>query len=213
MSETKNSPGSKRATSSSNRGNNSASEPRAVVISNRPLLKDPSIKAEPKEDNNSIEFKKPTAPLIKLSEGNISKETADEKEQQESFLKPSKDAIQLPENSNSDSVPENKQQTNAEQYVETDMDKPKNPTNLSNEAFDAAEAEKKAAHEAEILKLVDEKKYFLPINSVEKRRTKKVVILGITISLLLAIAWVDVALDAGLIRLGNVKPVTHFFSN
>jgi outer membrane biosynthesis protein TonB len=75
------------------------------------------------------------------------------------------------------------------------------------------EAAKQAEHDANIQKIVDSKKYFLPINSVEKRRSARFVALGIVLSLLLAVAWVDVALDAGLIHLGNVKPVTHFFSN
>ena len=77
----------------------------------------------------------------------------------------------------------------------------------------AAEAEAAAKHDAEIQKLVDSKQFFLPINSVEKRRSKRVVLLGVVLSLLLALAWADVALDAGIIQINGVKPVTHFFSN
>jgi len=76
----------------------------------------------------------------------------------------------------------------------------------------AAEAEQ-AKHEEGIQKLIDGKQYFLPINAIEKRRTQRVVLLGIVLAVVLAVAWVDVALDAGLIQLGSVKPVTHFFSN
>jgi hypothetical protein len=68
-------------------------------------------------------------------------------------------------------------------------------------------------HQESIQKLVESKQYFLPINSVEQRRSKRFVALGILFSLVLAVAWVDVALDAGLVKIGNVKPVTHFFSN
>lgn len=76
-----------------------------------------------------------------------------------------------------------------------------------------AEAEQKKK-EVAVQKLVDSKQYFLPINSVEQRKSKRFVALGILLSLLLAVAWVDIALDAGLIDLGGgVKPVTHFFSN
>jgi hypothetical protein len=39
------------------------------------------------------------------------------------------------------------------------------------------------------------------------------VALGVLLSLVLILAWADIALDAGIIQLGNVKPVTHFFSN
>lgn len=76
-----------------------------------------------------------------------------------------------------------------------------------------AEAEAKAKHDAAIQKLVDSKQYFLPINAVEKRRTKHFVILGVLLSILLLLAWGDIALDAGLIQVSGVKPVTHFFSN
>ena len=64
-----------------------------------------------------------------------------------------------------------------------------------------------------IQNLVAEKRYFLPINTQEKQRTKHFIILGVTLILLLAAIWVDIALDAGLIHLDGVKPLTHLFSN
>lgn len=72
--------------------------------------------------------------------------------------------------------------------------------------------EKEAAHTAAIRKLVDNEQYFLPINSVESRKTKRFIALGAVLIVLLAVAWVDVALDAGLVQLGGLKPVTHFFA-
>lgn len=75
---------------------------------------------------------------------------------------------------------------------------------------DESEADEAAAN---IQKLVIEKRYFLPINTQEKRRTKHFIILGIVLILLLALAWADIALDAGLIQIDGVKPLTHLFSN
>lgn len=75
---------------------------------------------------------------------------------------------------------------------------------------DEDEADEAAAN---IQKLVVEKRYFLPINTQEKRRTKHFIILGIILILLLALAWANIALDAGLIRIDGVKPLTHLFSN
>jgi archaellum component FlaD/FlaE len=94
----------------------------------------------------------------------------------------------------------------------TDDDQETDPTELTAKEIDA-EAEAQAKHDAAIQQLVDSKQYFLPINAVEKRRTKRVVVLGIVLSIILALAWVDVALDAGLIHIAGVKPVTHFFSS
>ena len=85
--------------------------------------------------------------------------------------------------------------------------------NQTTEDIDAKAAEEAAKHEAAVAELSESKKYYLPVNAVEKRRTKRVVLLGIVLSILLALAWVDVALDAGLIQMSGVKPVTHFFSN
>lgn len=71
----------------------------------------------------------------------------------------------------------------------------------------------KDEEDAQIEKLVESRKYFLPINAVEHRRSTRFAVAGVILALILAVAWVDVALDAGLIRLGGVKPVTHLFSN
>jgi hypothetical protein len=76
-----------------------------------------------------------------------------------------------------------------------------------------AKAAEKAKHDQEVQKLIDSKQYFLPINAVEKRKSKRFVALGIVLSVILALAWADIALDAGLVQISGVKPVTHFFSN
>jgi hypothetical protein len=81
------------------------------------------------------------------------------------------------------------------------------------DSLEAKAASERAEYEAKLQKAYDSKQYFLPINSLEQRRTARFVTLGVALSLLLAIIWVDIALDASLIKLGDVKPVTHFFSN
>lgn len=105
-----------------------------------------------------------------------------------------------------------------EPVAETDKtdDKPESDqpkTDQSVAEADAEEAAKQEKHDAAIKKLVDSKQYFLPINSVEKRRSKRVMALGIILSILLVLLWIDIALDASLIEIEGVKPVTHFFSN
>ena len=67
-------------------------------------------------------------------------------------------------------------------------------------------------HDKAVEKLIDSKQYYLPVNSVEKRRTKRVILIGIILSIVLALAWVDIALDAGLITIDGVQPITHLFS-
>jgi hypothetical protein len=76
-----------------------------------------------------------------------------------------------------------------------------------------AEVTAQAQHEAALEKLAESKKYYLPIKTTETRRSRQVVITGILLSLVLVALWIDVALDAGLIHLNGVQPLTHFFSN
>ncbi|MDL2363268.1 MAG: hypothetical protein QFB86_02725 [Patescibacteria group bacterium] len=77
---------------------------------------------------------------------------------------------------------------------------------------DAIDAEKEKADKA-LQKLIDDKAYYLPINSLEKRRTKRTAILGFVVSLALIALWIDVALDAGLLHINGLQPLTHLFSS
>lgn len=95
----------------------------------------------------------------------------------------------------------------------SDISTDENDTSKTVTEVDAEELAEKEKHDAAIQKLIDSKQYNLPINSVEKRRSKRVVIFGILLSILLIAAWVDIALDANIIELNGINPVTHFFSN
>lgn len=84
------------------------------------------------------------------------------------------------------------------------------------EQIDAAaqEAEKQAAeHAAAIEKLAESKQYYLPIATAEQRQAKRFIALGIVLIVLLGLAWLDIALDAGLVHLQGVQPLTHFFAH
>ena len=123
-----------------------------------------------------------------------------------------------PENPKSDETDESKQDAAkddkpTEEKPETDGETEEAaPSKEDNAKQEEAEATKQAEHQAAIDKLATGKQYFLPINSVEKRRSKQFVAIGIILSLLLILAWADIALDAGLIHLAGIKPLTHFFS-
>lgn len=85
-----------------------------------------------------------------------------------------------------------------------------NPLNPDKKAA-AAEAAS-AKEQEELNRLIDDKEYFLPINSVERRRTRVVAVVGVLVIMVLAAAWVNVALDAGFIEIPGVQPLTHFFN-
>lgn len=77
----------------------------------------------------------------------------------------------------------------------------------------AARLEADARAQDEIDTLVDKKSYFLPINSIEKRRSKRIFVFGIILILVLAAVWIDIALDARFITIDGLQPVTHLFSS
>jgi hypothetical protein len=76
-----------------------------------------------------------------------------------------------------------------------------------------AENDTQVKQQTHIDELAESKKYYLPIDTIENRRSRRFVGLGILLSLVLIVAWADIALDAGIIKLNGIKPATHFFSN
>lgn len=83
-----------------------------------------------------------------------------------------------------------------------------------NQAIDQAkrkEDDEKLARLTEQEKIIESKQFYLPINVVEKRRSLDRVILLFVLVLLLALIWIDIVLDAGILRLGGIQPLTHFF--
>lgn len=77
---------------------------------------------------------------------------------------------------------------------------------------ETTELEAGLAKRAKINDLVDKQTYFVPINGKEKKRNKKVAAIGAVVCLILAVAWLDIALDAGLIVNSYNLPHTHFFT-
>lgn len=75
----------------------------------------------------------------------------------------------------------------------------------------AAEADMKL--QTELADLTDKKHYFLPVNSVEKRRSRLTTGFGLLLIIILGLALINFMLDAGFIHIEGVKPLTHFFSN
>ncbi len=172
---------------------------RPIIVTNRPILKDPMMSdtadqtekksAEQLQDSSKPNVKsllQPTAPLF-----------ASPSEQTSENVKTTANADIDGKPVAEQSAPDN-----------SDVEVAKDP-----EASEDIAASKQAEHKAAVQKLVDNKQYFLPINSVEKRRSKRFVALGVTLSLVLTVAWADVALDANLIHVTGIKAPTHFFSN
>lgn len=173
-----------------------------VIINNRPILRDPMMASDiPTVGKPDSETAPLTATATKI---NIQPMNSDETDQVEVKKPEPVEKIEEPVSEPPIAEPEQVGSITEDTSVSS------NPKTAAENI--AAEAEKVAKHEAEMQGLTDSKKYFLPIDTVQNRRTKRFVITGIVISILLVIAWVDIALDAGLIKIGGLKALTHIFS-
>lgn len=171
-------------------GTSAPSDTSKPIINQRPIMKDPMMV---EDDEKSKETEKPFPKKISETKIKPPEESKTDKN------KSDKDKAEEP-------APEEPEAGADEKAEETD--KKKSPKS-ENDAASAAET----AQDAKLQQIIDSKKYFLPINAVEHRRSKRVVVVGVVLALVLVVAWVDIALDASLIDVGGVKPVTHFFSN
>lgn len=209
-----------------------------VIVTNRPLLKDPMV-VDKAASSPELEDKTPAAPVSstakpklqpstepvpsdddvaetgKVSDGvesatesNIAREPKTSSEPEAAPHEPT--ATDAPETSSGAAATAegSEPQPEANNVPSTD-NKPKN-TAAQQAELEAAE---QAKHDATIQQLIDSKQYVLPINTIEKRKNKQFVILGVAVAVILVLIWLDIALDAGIIRLGGLKPPTHFFSN
>ena len=167
------------------------------IITNRPMVKDPMVKEEAKDAEVEQDTKKDdkinigTAKTLEVTPG-----LADDKKSED-------DKKPEPPEPAPDVADDDKKSAS-----EKDDNNPEDPTAELKEADT-----KKAEHDAEVEKLIDSKKYELPITTMEKRRSTRFVILGLLLAIFLILAWINIALDAQLIQIEGLNPVTHIFSN
>ncbi len=192
---------------------------KSIIIKTTPLIKDPMVVAETdkqtEDDTSKNVVKAGGSSKIKLQP----LATSDTPETKDEVTTPEKP--KLPEEEPKKDDPKLDEPVQSDKpAVQDEPDSGKDqPTESKDKALntpdeqDAAEASRKAEHDANLQKIVDSKTYYLPINAVEKRKTKRFVLLGIALSIFLILVWINVALDAGLIQIDGVSPLTSFFSS
>lgn len=212
-----------------------------IIVTNRPMLQDPMVvEDQPKEAASPAKAKVTIQPITITSDedanaGEAVKVTKAEPSEvappkpdeapaptpeleqppvPEVAEKPSEASAAAPEAEPKEEPVKPTHEPIDEQAAEPADDSTQKPMTPEEQDAAAKKAEEEEAeHEAAINKLVESQQYFLPINSVENRKTKRFVALGVILIFVLGIAWVDIALDAGLIHVGGLKAVTHFFTN
>jgi hypothetical protein len=201
---------------------------RPVIVSNRAVMQDPMMVARPQGDiagkdvssePQNVSAKMIIKPLSEPPEGTPHDTDAD------GVLEPGEIAADLPVSQQVSRSPEvelmpqpavpRPSNTPAETVAATTDTSSRNddePAEVDVDK-DVARMEAEAKAQDELDTLVEQKKYFLPINAVSLRRSRHVAIFGIILIILLAIAWLDIALDAGFVTIPGLHALTHLFHN
>lgn len=74
------------------------------------------------------------------------------------------------------------------------------------------EDEEKAARIAEQEKVIESKRYYLPIHSAKDSRGLRVALILLLFVIVLGLVWLDIVLDAGIIQIKGLHALTHFFN-
>ena len=192
---------------------------RPVISGKGPMVQDPTVV-------NESDAQRETAPLVEGAQ-RVRKtviqplHSASEKNDD----KPADEAVaeQIENTASSDATTNEKETPAATESPATQQEAPATPTNDIQPALDNAppttapgdeDATAKIIkeHMLRIEKLVDSEQYFLPINAVQNRKNRRFVAGGVLLIIILAVAWYNIALDAGLLpNLYNV-PHTEFFT-
>jgi hypothetical protein len=62
-------------------------------------------------------------------------------------------------------------------------------------------------------KIFDKGEYFLPIVTTETRRMRLEIMLAVLFIIVILAVWFDIMLDAGLLHVSGIQPLTHFFKS
>jgi hypothetical protein len=119
------------------------------------------------------------------------------------------------EDSKAEPEEEATKQTSEPETSTDDAGKPVDDALLVEESKDAKETaalEADAKKQEEITALAESREYFLPINALERRRSKIVLLLGVVLIVALGLLLLDLLLDVGFVRINGLRPLTHFFS-
>ena len=212
---------------------------RSVIISHRPIMRDPMMSVGTSEAASSDEAANDapaTAVKVTRASGAVVQPLADstltaandeavpdteatpndEADAEEvETVETEAEAVTADEAPEAEAKDETPQETKHEAppaQASTGTDAKLGTKDAQSEAEIAAAEDAEAKRQAALLEMIESKKYYLPINTVEKRRTKQFVAGGIVLSLLLIAAWLDIAMDAGLIKIGHWHALTHFFN-
>jgi len=187
-----------------------ASSARPIIVTNRPMIHDPMAPSQASAEAVPAAQPSRVAPLISARAAVVPDVLPALPEAKEPHMAPADGAGQPP-TSAPPAVP-----LSEVQHAVTGVT-PASPPGISPAAIpDAATPQKtdrqQAARLAEQEQVVASKQYYLPITATEQRRSIRRALIVLVIVLAAACIWLDLVLDANIVRLGPLRPLTHFFA-
>ncbi len=199
-----------------------------IIVSRKPIMSDPEFVAQASEDetmpkneednvnrNNFIKFDSPKDKEEVASEAaKLETKPVTENNPESSKDKPEPEKPNPSEQQRLDPVQESSPASETNE-PKPDSEGQSTPPEAQSDAakvrLELQQEEVSRAHMEKINQLITQERYFLPINMKEKRYNHRVILIGVLICILLAAVWLDIALDAGIIRNSWHLPHTNFF--
>jgi len=172
---------------------------KSIIVNNHPLLKDPMVVGDKQAE---------ATPDIAPEESAASAPSASKLR-----IEPIHKASENTDDATSDASKKASDDSAPESPAKPEDTSDNDSTDSTDKGKTAAQAdevaERKAAErDAELEKLVESHKYYLPINQVVKRRHQR--LLWIVLVLVIALGGAYAALDASVVKIPGVNPPTHF---
>lgn len=196
-------------------GSEPSANSKSVIITSRPLMRDPMMAPDKTETTEATEAKTEEAapvPAAKPANASVSHQLV--------LTPPTREpeAESAPEVTAKETVPAAEPAVAATPPATTPAVASREPelensdVSINPDAAEDKAEEAEIARHAAIQKLVESQQYFLPVDHVELKRARVITAAGSLLILLLGLAWANIALDAGLVSVAGV-PHTHFFKS
>lgn len=189
---------------------------RPIVVTNRSLIaNDPMIAGAAKEETASGEAT--TAPVINRTAKTIAPVSADMQSPEAPVSELALEPMATKNSASTETLTAEVASQDSKPAASDSEDESQAPVHRDDEA-DLAAAESQAeaaqnAREQELDQLIESRKYAVPINAVQRKRSRVFVATMCLLALLLALLLVDAVLDVGLFKLPVSVPHTHLFSD
>lgn len=173
------------------------SQPEALMAPSKESTLEPPASVEPQASEDAANKPEPTQPAVPVSS------PASESDASAGTSSPAYSAT-LPTEDGTSTDADN----NGEASDNPDGQLAPNKT-LDDAKKKADDAE--AARVAEQEQIIASRRYYLPVTNTDARRGAARSLLVLLLVLVLTAVWFDVVLDAGILHIGGLQPLTHFF--